>query len=443
MASSQPLAVVNAPDAEETWRWRRTFYVMSMCFGLNHAAVTLPVGYASSILGEGVGQASNAALYGVCMLASLFVGPLAASSLGPKWSLVLGMVLYCAFVMIFAVASYFPENSSQAWILAVVGSTIGGVGAGTLWTGQGAFFSVICERLADARSRRPLQEITSELAATFALFYLGEECFWKVLFTVLQSNGVSNLACFVFYGALAGLATLVLATSNDARPRNPAPQGRICAKAMAAVKLWSDPKIWLISGNNIAFGFSAGYVNGYVNGTWLKEAVNNTNFIGSLGALVCLVATASSKLYGSLSEKLGTKVPVLLFGSSCFIAIAVLSFISAPEGKGPGGWGWGIVVFYVLQGLGRGVYESTNKGIFGDVFPGEQGVGAFANCMMQNTLAGTISFAMGALGANYAQVWIMLFFSVVSVPGLLLAQSMKRKVDSDVDPRLEGPVAGA
>jgi len=426
MFPGQPLAGANAPDADESWRWRRTFYVMSICFGLNHAAVTLPVGYASSVLGATVGEAANANLYGVCMLASLFVGPLAASSFGPKWSLVFGMLFYCAYVTIFAIATYFPKNSMEGWALAIGGSALGGIGAGTLWTGQGAFFSVICERLAEA-SCRPLQAVTSELSASFALFYLGEECFWKVMFTILQMCGLSDIACFLLYGALAGVATIVLAFSNDARPRIPPPSAGMCTKACAAVTLWSDPKIWLISGNNIAFGFCAGYLNGYINGTWLKQAINNTSFIGMLGALVCLVATASSKVYGLVSARMGTKIPILLLGSLCFILIGLLSFITYPGGKGPGGWGWGIVVFYVLQGMGRGVYESTNKGVFGDIFPGEQGVGAFANCMMQNTLAGTVSFAMGSVGANFGQVWIVLIFSVISVPGLLLAQAMQRR----------------
>jgi len=443
MVSTQPFNVAVAPDAEESWRLKRTFYVMSMCFGLNHAAVTLPVSYASSTLGEEVGQAASATLYGVCALASLFVGPLAANGWGPKWTLVFGMLLYCAFVMTFATAMSFHENSSQAWYLAVVGSVIGGVGAGSLWTGQGAFFNAIGEQLAEA-SCRPLQEVTSELSTTFALFYVGEECFWKIFFTGLQWAGVPDLVCFLLYGILAGAATLVLAVSSDARSRSAPPRGRLCAKAMAAVKQWSDPKIWLISGNNIVFGFSQGFINGYVNGTWLKEATNNTEFIGLLGALVCCIAAASSKVYGFVNERMGTKMPVLLFGSSCFLAIAVLSFISAPDGRGPGGWGSGIIVFYVLQGMGRGVYESTNKGIFGDVFPGEQGVGAFANCMMQNSLSGALSFLVGALGASYMQVWIMLFFSVMSVPGVLLAQSMQRKTAIRcIDQAFDSPSLGA
>merc|ERR1712087_939906 len=166
--------------------------------------------------------------------------------------------------------------------------------------------------------------------------------------------------------------------------------------------------------------------NGYINGTWQKQALGSGDLIGFLGAVICLIATWGSKVYGSISEKMGTKVPIVAFGSLCFLLIAVLSFITAPNGEGPGGWGWGILIFYVLQGLGRGVYESTNKGVFGDTFPGSQGVGAFANCMAQNTFSSTIGFLLGTAKWQKSEVWILLVFSILSVPGLMLAQSIQR-----------------
>jgi len=215
------------------------------------------------------------------------------------------------------------------------------------------------------------------------------------MFTVLQKYlKVPDAVGFLLYGGLAALATLVLMFSKDIRPRNAGAQPGKCAKAAGAIALWPDAKIWLISGNNIAFGFAAAYLNGYINGNWQAEALGNGDLIGFLGAIICLIATISSKAYGVIADRLGSKVPVVFFGSCCFIMIGLLSFVTWPNGKGPGGWGWGIMVFYVLQGLGRGVYESTNKGVFGDTFPGSLGMGAFANCMMQNSFAFFASFAL-------------------------------------------------
>merc|ERR1712224_848905 len=92
-----------------------------------------------------------------------------------------------------------------------------------------------------------------------------------------------------------------------------------------------------------------------------------------------------------------------------------------------GGWGAGIVIFYIFQGLGRGVYESTNKGIFADFFPGEQSVGAFANCILQNTFASTVTFLIGAAELGKQEVWF-----VLTVPMLFLASVIKKNSQVDM-----------
>lgn len=423
-----------------------TFYVMCISFGLNHAAVTVPIGYATTLLGTQVGNASNSALYGVCMLASLFCGPLFTSTLGPKNALVLGMILYVVYVLCFAFALLFidqviddngiEQNSPEAmaWVLAVGGAVIGGVGAGSLWTAQGAFFGAICGQISEATGRL-LQDVTAQLSSTFAFIFLGQECFWKVLYTLLTAEDFANISNFIImlvYGGLATVASVVMFLGNDARPKT-ATNAPICTKATAALSMWSDPKIWLLSGSNFTFGFGSAYLNGYINGNWTKKALD-PQFLGFLGAIVALIATISSWVYGFAAEKMGTKIPVFILLSVCYLSIAGLSFITAPMGEGPGGWGWGIMVFYVLQGLGRGVYESTNKGIFADFFPGEKSTGAFANCILQNTGASTITFLMGTFNYGQQEVWLCLFGAALTVPMLFVALLLKRKAlveDSD------------
>lgn len=450
-ATGEPLASV---DTTSEMTFRRTFFIMCLCFGLNHAAVTTPVGYATSLLGTGVGNASNATLYGVCMISSLFLGPLFTTSLGPKNALVNGMILYVIYVFCFAFATNYTEkvyimgaetadcynatvpNCTEihglplAWVSAVSGAAIGGVGAGSLWTAQGAFFGAISEQIADA-SGVPLQTVSAQLAATFAMWYLGQECFWKVLFTVLSKWSPLNFPeLFAIYASLAAIATVVMFMGQDAKPKGAAARGPICARAAAAVALWSDPKIWLLAGSNVTFGFSASYLGGYINANWQRDALKSDDFIGFLGAIICLIATVSSKVYGVVAEKMGTKMPIVVVGSLCFLGIALLSFVQLPcpdDGpcEGPGGWGWGIMIFYVLQGMGRGVYESTNKGIFADFFPGEKSVGAFANCMMQNTAASTIGYIMGLASVDKSEVWILLVCAIATVPGLAIASKLK------------------
>merc|ERR1719356_532165 len=141
-----------------------------------------------------------------------------------------GMLAYCVYTVCFAVATSCEQGSVEAWWLAIGGSLIGGLGAGTLWTGQGGFFSGICERLSDA-TESPLQQVTSELSSTFAIIYLGQECFWKVLFTVLQKYaGMSDLTAFLLYGGLATVSALLVVFCRDLRSVNEQARTSIFAK---------------------------------------------------------------------------------------------------------------------------------------------------------------------------------------------------------------------
>merc|ERR1712070_510659 len=135
---------------------------------------------------------------------------------------------------------------------------------------------------------------------------------------------------FGIYAALAAVATVVMFLAQDAKPKNSGPRGPICASAIAAVQLWSDPKIWLLAGSNVTFGFAASYLGGYINAKWQHEALKSNDFIGFLGAIICLIATISSKVYGVAAEKMGTKMPIVVIGSLCFLGIALLSFVQLP-----------------------------------------------------------------------------------------------------------------
>ncbi|CAL1170974.1 unnamed protein product [Cladocopium goreaui] len=108
-----------------------------------------------------------------------------------------------------------------------------------------------------------------------------------------------------------------------------------------------------------------------------------------------------------------------------FLCLALLSRFVHPKT-----WGWGVLVFYVLMGIGRAVYESTNKAIFADFFPGEKSAGAFANVFVFGTSASTLAFAFGASNQDTEELVLLITFAVLTVPGYLLASLMKRREDA-------------
>merc|ERR1712118_176791 len=115
-----------------------------------------------------------------------------------------------------------------------------------------------------------------------------------------------------------------------------------------------------------------------------------------------------SKGFASMSVKVG-KGPVVLVGALCFMLIPVLVLVG---GSGVHDWGYGLVVFYILQGLGRAVYESTNKAVFADFFP-ENAPGAFADCIMQSSVSMAICFFLSQTLSGDALATLILVSGVL------------------------------
>merc|ERR1711908_261521 len=153
------------------------------------------------------------------------------------------------------------------------------------------------------------------------------------------------------------VAFMLLATNLE----SPKPQGSICGKALSAVQVWRDPKIWLLQCTNLTFGFAAARVG---------------------------------------------KGPVVALGAASFILLGVLSRWVG----NPATWGAGVLIFYALHGVGRAVYESTNKAIFADFFPGEKSTGAFANVFIFSTGSSTVAFILGATEEASAELYLLLVF---------------------------------
>jgi len=222
-----------------------------------------------------------------------------------------------------------------------------------------------------------------------------------------------------YFAAAAASAVLVARVPHIDAPRPESTSSR-CEKLMGAVSLWSDPRLWLLSLTNLTFGFTAAFMNGYVN---QKDVANNpalsATVIGFLTALTAAVAGAAAPLFAGITQRFGKGYSVAL-GSLCFLCIPLSQLAGNPSE-----WGWGVLVLFVLQGMGRSMYESTNKVVFADAFPGTAPA-AFANCMMQCSLAFAVCFFLSALFNDEPVVLaaIASTLALVTVPCYLLASKM-------------------
>eukprot|EP00929_Paragymnodinium_shiwhaense_P116854 TRINITY_DN8681_c0_g2_i1.p1 TRINITY_DN8681_c0_g2~~TRINITY_DN8681_c0_g2_i1.p1 ORF type:complete len:476 (+),score=91.99 TRINITY_DN8681_c0_g2_i1:61-1488(+) len=420
---------------------QRNFWWMIVWFSLNHGTVTTPLIVASSLLDERVAYIGNGVLYlGTC-ISGLFLGAPVSSTYGPKVGLMAGMFLYCLYVLGFTLAAAFegqPALSASCW---VIGSACGGMAAGVLWTAQGTYISTTATMLAEV-TEETRDVLTARLFGHFAWVYLVLEVGSKVCFSGLQVIGMPTAWIGLIYTALSFISLGLMVMAADIRNPTTVKVQPPCAKVFAAASLWGDVVLWMLSPSNLAFGFCAAFMNGYVNSHFTKVELS-ANYVASLGALTALFAAVMSPIFGRLGGISG-KGSVLAIGGLCFMMIPI-SLVATVGCLGKSdcesGWGWWLVVLYLLQGSGRAVYESTNKAVFADFFVGSRTEGAFANCMLQSSLSFAISFFLQASvmqGLTLEIIIIVLAgLMVVMFPLAKYVQHRRTQMEAEAPAKLE------
>jgi hypothetical protein len=81
----------------------------------------------------------------------------------------------------------------------------------------------------------------------------------------------------------------------------------------------------------------------------------------------------------------------MLVGSCAYVffGLLLLGDLHSPEELGQ--WSH-LLPLYIAQGVGRGNFESTNKAVFADFFPGSKAEPAFANFVIWTGLSMSIGY---------------------------------------------------
>lgn len=422
---------------ENTYYTRRSMFLLSNCFGINHAAVTTPIQFQTSLLGSELGNIDNMLLYLCTMFTALFLGSLLNDKLGARVGLTWTMAGYAIYVLLFATVLLLPVGEDgfagpAGKFCGVLGSVIGGFAAGPLWTFQGVVVGKIVEDVAEQESLETdeqKQALSGSLWGTFGLWFLGWEAVIRAGVSLLNKAGASQAVTFYVLAAMAFGATALwhLCTPSCADTRQPA--GTLCGKAAKAISMWSDPKILLLQFTNVTFGFGAAWNASYCNKTFISDnPVFGSAFLGLLSAVISLIGGVSARGFSFVTPHIG-KGPVIFIGAAAFFLIGLFSLVF-PDAEA---LGFGAIVFPILMGLGRGVYESTNKGVFNDFYPRpETRAGVFANVMVFGTLSSAIVFALGFLNKSESVaanpvIYLLMIFSATTGPSLLLAWAISKK----------------
>lgn len=397
------------------------FLIMMFCFAINHATVTALIALASqpSILGSTLGGYSSGTLYIFYTFSAMTVTAWIVQKLGGKNGLASGLFLYCFYVVSFLIAAKVP---SIKWYAALIGSSIGGVGAGWLWTAQGVYFSMTAEYFSKARGV-DLQEANSLLAGLFSTMYVGLELLLKNGSSLLEMLGGNDLVYTVFSIAAFASAILLFVFCRKFPAKSEDAKAKLSFKkiSLALSFLSTNRKMQYLVPFEITFGFISAYVNNYVNGNVLEAAIGTGN-VGYMSSVLPGVATVLSLPYSKLANVIGKKW-LMIWGTVCWIAIAVS--IAFPSQDQIISMKWGLVYLYILAGSGRAVFEATNKATFADFFPDDKPA-AFANLILISGGSASLGFFIFPhLTATYALRWIMASMTIVSgsfgIIGILLA----------------------
>lgn len=400
---------------------------MSIYFAIGHGCATSPLAYASSSLNEHVAYVGNAVLYLATLASALVLALPVVDYTGLRGGMVLGLGCYSVYATAFAIAALSSDLTVQ-WIFWVTGSLCGGLAAGILWTAQGAYMAISAVRISEADGETR-ENVNRDLSTQFAFYYLFFEVASKIVFTLVMltgaSAGVVGAVYAVFCIGSAAAMTLVQSISQKQQSEENSFHLR---KLLGAVRLWSQLRTWLLSPTNVTFGIAAAYMNGYFNAHFGSK-VAGQKYIGFLTALTVMTSVITTKCWGYLGSRFGNLVPICA-GATSFGLIGFLMLVTSCCKD----WGWWIVMFYMLQGSGRAVYENTNKAVFADTFKGEDAEGGFANCVLQMSIASAVLFFLSTSVSGNALEWLVLVFAVVTPLAFIAKEKLDRQSDPEAQP---------
>jgi len=390
--------------------------------------------------------------------------------LGTLQSATLGMILYGAYSFCFGLAIIYAESpgsqqqGGSSLDFCLFGSFLGGLGAACIWTAQGVFFIASAAAVGasggEPTSTSSTTDATARLASEFGVIYLILEVIFKVSSTLLMSipwladpehkdrKGVVFLL-YALLGICCGVLNLILikeppqpvtvppveegaaaashSSSSTTSPPAPRPNNPL-KKVTTALKLWSDSRIWLLSPLNISFGVAVTFLNGFVNKT-ITEPGLGANSPGALSSLTALFSAGAAALCAL------KKSPELPITAGAF-ALGLIPLIVLCPGVNwwiTGSREYFIPIIYMIQGLGRGAYESANKAAWGEAFSTDeplQKAGAFANLMIQNSATTSLFFF---IGAKTIDPWILgfsqIFFALLVWPGYKLCKKKLKSME--------------
>ena len=362
------------------------FINFSILFSLVHATVDAILSYSSSELGPQIGSYSSFILFGTYTLSSLLFAKPFLRTFSTKCGVLFGLAGLLIYVITFLISLLIPEISL---VVFSIGSLIGGITAGILWTSQGSYYSLNAVKYADSVGKDEVI-IKNYFSSIFASIYLSFEAIVIILATIvywLQKNGNiqgDNWKTIIFsiYAIIAFLSViffqLFIRNMDSTIDLQSTKINKCCFNSCQLKKTdkWTikdilkelSSVIIMISSSSrlrllIPYQFMSGLSNGMVTFYVNREIVSmyvGDGYIGLLASLGIFSGAILTWAFNKISNTYSWgKYSVMMSGGFCYLYVAITLLILPNEVMGKN-WIF-LITYYIIHGIARAVWESTNK----------------------------------------------------------------------------------
>jgi len=285
------------------------------------------------------------------------------------------------------------------------------------WTAEGVYLSQTSSLVAK-NTGVEMADISSGMAAVFGFWSLAIEFVVKLAGYGMEHFGVPQsiafgVSCTLAIGATLGAYWLTV----DLTPENGEREAS-SSSILDVVRLWPNPRIWLISFMTISFSISGAFVNGIVASQYVKPQLG-AQYIALFSAAIAFVGTAIQYPLKALAERIG-KGSAMGLGSLSMVLMGLLAVRLEHTSMG-----FGLLVFYVLQGVSRGNNIAVDSAVYVDHFKDELAEPAFANKCMVNALFGSAAFFLQSQVDTSVIGFAIAVSGACVVPGYVAARIMQ------------------
>lgn len=396
------------------YQLKMRFWWFSWIASLNHALNYVTTSYATSLLDPLLGGIILGLTWTLNAVSGLTVATPTVRILGFKASMVISLWGYAIQIatLYWAIVT---DDTTTAWTVAILGSTVAGFTSAVWWTSQGVYFDDICVAIDEqfsvyqghigaaaaaaevsesGKAVGSLDSIRADLSAHWTMIYQSADIIVFLSLSIFPISGVVSIN-----GVILGLVCLGLVTSLLGLTfQNVKASGR----EVSAAEIWTgvvavprqfrrDARVSLLAPFVFGFGITTAMFAYYVNDDVVSGSSSlGTVTLGFLEAWSYFVAVLSAYPYSYIANRFVRGQDwVIQFGSLAFLLCGV--FVLALPDSVLGQWA-AILFIKGLYGLGRGVFEGSCRAVYAGMFSGEDLSTAFSGQTLSAGFSGGICF---------------------------------------------------